>query len=253
MTDRGALAGRVVLVTRPRPQASALSELLRARGARPVEGPTIRVDGIATEALGAAVREAAEGGYDWVVFTSAAGVEAWSSRAAAAGAGPPRARVAAVGPGTAGALREAGLEPDLVPERFTTEALAQAFPPGSGRVLLPRADLATGELEGALGAKGWVTVRVDAYRTTFEPELPEAARRAIDEGRLDAVTFTSTSTVEGFVRLAGVVEGPVVACIGPVTAEAARRAGFRVGAVADPHTLESLVDALATAFAEGGR
>ncbi|MGH2724745.1 MAG: uroporphyrinogen-III synthase [Actinomycetota bacterium] len=254
MTAPGPLAGRVVMVTRPRTQAGTLSELLRARGAEPVEAPTIRIDGTSAGGpLDGAVRAAAEGAHHWVVFTSAAGVEAWSVRSAALGAARPRARLAAVGAGTADALREVGLEPDLIPERFTTEALAEAFPPGPGRVLLPRADLATTELEEALAAKGWVPVRVDAYRTTFERELPEPARRALDEGRVDAVTFTSTSTVDGFVRLAGVVAGPVVACIGPVTAEAARRAGFRVDAVAEPHTLEGLVEALAGAFDEGGR
>lgn len=247
------LAGRVVLVTRPRPQAAALSDLLRARGAEPVEAPVIRVEeAVDGRAVDRAVEAAARGAYRWVVFTSAAGVEAWSARAEALGAGRARSRVAAVGAGTADALRAAGLEPDLVPRRFTTEALAEAFPSGSGPVLLPRADLATSELEEALRAKGWDPVRVDAYRTTFQEALPELARRALDEGRVDAVTFTSTSTVEGFVRLAGVVEGPVVACIGPVTAQAARRAGFRVDAVAEPHTLEGLVEAVAGAFAEGG-
>lgn len=243
------LSGRTVLVTRPRPQAAELSGLLRRRGADPLEAPVIRIDDPPPGGpLDAAVREAAAGDHDWVAFTSAAGVAAWFDRARAVGAGRPRARVAAVGGGTAEALRQAGVEPDLVPDRFTTAALGDAFPAGPGRVLLPRADLATHELEEALWAKGWVPVRVEAYAVRFEDGLPEPVRRALAEGRVDAVTFASASTVEAFVRLAGVPGDVVVACIGPITAEAARGAGFRVDAVAEPHTVTGLVDALEGAF-----
>ena len=246
---RGSLAGRTVVVTRPRAQAEELSARLRARGARVLEAPTIRLEPPAAGGpLDRVVTEAAGGGFAWVVFTSAAGVAAWTARAGDLGAGDPRARVAAVGPGTAEALRRAGVSIELVPERFTTEALAAAFPRGSGRVLLPRADLATADLEDELRRRGWEPVRVDAYRTAFEPELPGEVRRALDRRGVDAVTFTSASTVEGFRRLAGTVRGAAVACIGPVTAEAARRAGFPVDAVADPHTVEGLVEAVARAL-----
>ncbi len=243
------LASRTVVVTRPREQAGELTSRLRQRGAMVLEAPTIRLEPPAAGGrLDHAVAEAAAGAFAWVVFTSAAGVAAWTARAGDLGTDRPRARVAAVGSGTAEALRRAGIATDLVPERFTTEALAAAFPSGSSRVLLPRADLATAELEEALRRRGWDPVRVDAYRTAFEERLPEEVRRALDEGRVDAVTFTSASTVEGFRRLAGAVWGPAVACIGPVTAEAARRAGFEVHAVADPHTIEGLVDAVAEAL-----
>lgn len=240
----GSLHGKVVLVTRSRERAGELSALLRERGATPLEAPAIRIEP-ATEPgpLDEAVREAADGGFEWIVFTSAAGVEAWFGRAGAAGEGPPRVRVAAVGSGTARALRSHGVAPDLVPPAFTTAALAEAFPAGSGRVALPRADIAPEDLEEGLAAKGWTPVRVDAYRSRPEPALPEEAATALRERRVDAMLFTSRSTVEGFVALAGVVEGPAVVCIGPVTARAAEEAGFRVDAVAQPHTLEALVEA----------
>jgi uroporphyrinogen-III synthase len=78
--------------------------------------------------------------------------------------------------------------------------------------------------------------------------LPREARAALTEGRVDALAFTSASTVDGFVRVAGVVRGPRVACIGPVTARAARTAGFKVHAVARPHTIEGLVEGLERAL-----
>jgi uroporphyrinogen-III synthase len=244
----GPLAGRVVLVTRPEGAGEDTAAGLRALGATAVEAPTIAVEGPERGGpLDDAVRRAAEGEFAWVVFTSAAGVRAWSERADALGIGTPRARVAAVGEATAEVLRGSGVDPALVPEAFTTAALVEAFPSGSGRVLLARADLATGELEAALRAKGWDPVRVDAYRVRPADVLPAEVRAALEEGRVDVVTFTSPSTVDGFVRLWGLARGPAIVCIGPVTAAAARSAGFEVASVADPHTTAGLVRAVVRA------
>jgi uroporphyrinogen-III synthase len=182
------------------------------------------------------------------VFTSPKTAEVWFTRARALRASGIASRVAAIGDGTAEALRGHGQEPDLVPATFTTEALGRAFPRGKGRVLLPRADIATPDLEEALREKGWTPVRVTAYRTTVPRSLPAEARRALEDRRVDAIVFTSASTVDGFVELAGVVNGPKVVCIGPVTARAARDAGFRVDAVAHPHTVEGLVSAVERAL-----
>jgi uroporphyrinogen-III synthase len=132
-----------------------------------------------------------------------------------------------------------------MPTTFTTQALARAFPRGQGRVLCARADIAPEGLEDALAAKGWSPDRVDAYRTRMPRSLPAAARDALRRGEVDAVTFTSASTVWGFVGALGTVKGnPRVVCIGPVTAREAREHGMRVSAVARPHTIEGLVAAL---------
>jgi uroporphyrinogen-III synthase len=118
-------------------------------------------------------------------------------------------------------------------------------------VLCARADVAPEGLEDALAAKGWTPLRVDAYRTRIPRSLPAEARAALRAGTVDAVTFTSASTVRGFVRLVGAAKGnPKVVCIGPVTAREARDHGFRVHAVARPHTLEGLVAALERALAK---
>ena len=157
-----------------------------------------------------------------------------------------RASVAAIGDGTAHAFgRWAGRPPDRTPRTFTTVGLARAFPRGTGRVLCPRADIAPEGLEDALAAKGWTPERVVAYRTVFPRTLPDEARRALAAGEVDAVTFTSASTVRGFVGALGAVRGtPKVVCIGPVTAGEARSHGFVVHGVARPHTTEGLVAAL---------
>lgn len=246
------LRGRVVIVTRPPGQAEELAGPLRARGAEVIEAPAIRIEGVGPGgALDEAVRNAAAGRFAWVVFTSAAGVEAWFGRSGDIGPGYEdiRAPVAAVGTGTAEALMGRGRDPDLVPETFTTAALGDAFPEGTGAVLLARADAAPVDLERALEAKGWTTIRVDAYRTVLADSLPGEARTALDEGRVDAVTFTSASTVEGFVRATGgAPDGVAAVCIGPVTAAAARDAGFAVAAQAEPHTIPGLVEAVSRAI-----
>ena len=238
--------GGVVLVTRPQGPADDLAERLRARGIEAIEAPTIRIEPVPPGGpLDRAIRAASGGRYDWVVFTSVAGVQAWFDRAGAVGATELRARVGAVGPGTAESLARQSRDPDLVPPTFTTAALGEAFPRGPGRVLLARADLAAPDLEAALRAKGWSVDRVDAYRTVFVEELPPPARAALDEGRVAAITFTSASTVRGFIRAAGrLPDGVAAVCIGPVTAAAAREAGMDVAAEADPHTIEGLVDAV---------
>ncbi len=244
------LAGRTILVTRPVDQAAPLVRELERRGARVLIAPTIRLVPARSAALTTALKDLAAGRFDWITLTSAATVDVLRERLTSPR--DVRAQVAAIGEGTAAAFRRlARRDPDLLPATFTTAALARAFPRGSGRVLCARADIAPEGLEDALARKGWEPVRVDAYRTIFASSLPRDARDALRGGEVDAVTFTSASTVRGFVsaRGAGVIRSPSggppkVVCIGPVTAAAARAAGLRPAAVAKPHTIEGLVAAL---------
>jgi len=156
------------------------------------------------------------------------------------------ARVAAIGPGTAEALRRLALVADLVPEEFVAEALLDVFPPGPGRVLLPRAAAARAVLPEGLRAKGWEVDVVEAYRT--EP-VPQSEERLAAARHADAITFTSSSTVTNFVAAAGRdAVPPIVACIGPVTAETARSCGLVVDVVAGVHTIDGLVDAVVVAL-----
>ena len=242
------LFGRRIVVTRAREQASELAGRLEALGAETVEVPVIAVADPADG--GAALRAAAArvGSYDWVLFTSANAVERlFGLLRDARDLGT--ARVAAVGPGTAGALAARHVAADLVPERFVGEALLEAMPPpppGGGRVLLPRAAVARDVLPDGLRAVGWEVDVVEAYRT--EVAEPPAAALAL-AATADAVTFTSSSTVANYLQVAG-PEGvpPLVACIGPVTAETARCCGLQVDVVAEAHTVDGLVEALVAAL-----
>jgi uroporphyrinogen-III synthase len=242
------LAGRTVLVTRPADRARRLVKQLDELGARPIMAPTIELRPARSAALTAALKDLAAGRLAWIVLTSPSTVAMLADRL-----GDPaavRARAAAIGDGTAEAYaRWSGQAADLRPRSFTTEALARSFPRGQGRVLCARADIAPEGLEAALAAKGWSPVRVDAYRTAFPARLPAEAREALAAGDVDAVTFTSASTVRGFVGAVDAVRGsPKVVCIGPVTAKEARAHGFTVHAVADPHTTDGLLAALERVF-----
>ena len=235
------LQDKVVLVTRPADRTDRLVRTLAERGAVPLVAPAIELLPARAAPIDEALRELRAGEFAWIVLTSPATVDELAARIR----GAPRfpARVAAVGEGTADAFRRwSGSPPDLSPRTFTTAALARAFPRGSGRVLCARADVAPAGLEDALAAKGWTPLRVTAYRTRLVRSLPKQAREALRSGRVDAVTFTSASTVRGFVGAVEHVRGaPKVICIGPVTAREARDHGLIVHAVARPHTVDGLV------------
>jgi uroporphyrinogen-III synthase len=246
------LIGRTILVTRPAERSAHLVARIERLGGRAILAPTIALHPARTAALTGALRDLADGAFDWIVLTSPSTVAMLADR------GDPsrvRARVATIGDGTAEAFaRWSGRSADLRPRTFTTSGLARAFPRGEGRVLCPRADIAPEGLEAALAAKGWTPTRVDAYRTTFPSRLSAEARAALASGEVDAVTFTSASTVRGFVGAVDVVRGsPRVVCIGPVTAAEARAHGLVVHAVARPHTTEGLVDALVRTLARRRR
>jgi uroporphyrinogen III methyltransferase/synthase len=161
-------------------------------------------------------------------------------------------RIAAIGPGTAEVLRAANLVADLVPGRFVAEALLDVFPRPhdgyEGRVLLARAAVARDVLPEGLRAAGWHVDVVPAYRTVTAAPDPDAIERA---ATADIITFTSSSTVDRYLELAGAERVPaIVACIGPITAATARDRGLHVDIEADVHSMDGLVDAIVQAVAE---
>lgn len=247
--ERLPLFGRRVVVTRAREQASVLSKALRDLGARPIELPAIEI--CPPSDRGEGLREAAErlrqGDYALVVFTSANSVPRLMEHVpdARAFAG---ARLAAIGPGTAEELGRHRLVADVVPPEYVAESLLEAIgkaPEPGARGLLPRAAVARDVLPEGLRRAGWDMDVVEAYRTV--PATPSAEALEAAAGA-DAICFTSSSTVTSYLSMAGVSVPPVVACIGPVTASSARRAGLEVTVVAESHTIEGLLDALRAAL-----
>lgn len=239
------LFGRRVVVTRAREQASGLVVRLQQLGAEVIEVPTIAFappadGGDALERAAAAVSAV-----DWVAFTSTNAVDALFAhlRDARALGG---VSVAAIGSATVAALADRGVDADLVPARAEGAALADAFPDGPGRVLLPQADRARPMLRTGLAAKGWEVDIIEAYRTMTAAVEPAVLAAAITA---DAITFTSTSTVQGWVEAAGRdAMPPCVVCIGEQTASAARDLGIAVDVVASEPSVNALVEAVVAAL-----
>jgi uroporphyrinogen III methyltransferase/synthase len=254
----GPLAGRTVVVTRTGERARGLVDALERAGATALELPLTRQ--VDASDGGAALRLAAAGvrDNDWVVLTSLNAVHRFvgALRDARALAG---VFVAAVGPATADALRQGGVEPDLVPAEHSARGLVEEFPDagsdGTRRVLFPCADLAPDTIPEGLGAKGWDVRRVEAYRTvaraTPDPALLERVAAA------DALTFAATSSVQAFRALRAADGSPVrppahVVCIGPTTAAAARAAGFDGVHEAWGASARGMVDELIGQLGPGG-
>jgi uroporphyrinogen III methyltransferase / synthase len=256
--DRRPLSGRRIVVTRARAQASDFGRALEALGAEVIQFPVIR---IADPPDPGALRDAAAeaGTYDWVVFTSANGVDRFWAALGALGR-DARAlggvRACAIGPGTAAALATRGVAADLVPDAYVAEAVVEAMAAAvdlrGARILLPRAEVARAVLPDSLRALGAEVAEVAAYTTVQDGEGADEVRRALAAGEVDAVTFTAASTVHNFVDLVGTAVGTArVASIGPITSAAARYRGLAVDVEAGEYTIPGLVDALRSFF-DGG-
>lgn len=239
------LFGKRIVVTRPRDQAGELIDGLERLGAEVLPMPTIQiVDPPSLDELDAAIERLASGEYTWIMFASVNAVErffvrlqrSYDTRALA------RSKVAAVGPATAERLRSFGIEADLMPEEFTAASTVAALGEvGQGKILLPRPEGAPLDVVDSLRERGWEVHAVITYQTLrVRPDIKVLG------ASLDAVLFTSPSSVEGFsdaTRLAPLGGSYRIICIGPSTAQAARELGLEVHAVADPHTAEGLVAA----------
>jgi uroporphyrinogen III methyltransferase/synthase len=253
------LFGKRVLITRPEGQSEAMSRALRDAGAEPIEIPTVHIapppDPELFEARVRAVRS-----YDWLVFTSVNGVNAFFRVLYACG-GDSRwlggLRVAVIGPATRDALLPHGIRPDVMPEEYRGEQVAEAILAGGGslrnkRVLLPRAAVAREILPDTLRQAGAEVDVVPAYQTlAAPPEQLARIRERLSQGEVDIVTFTSSSTVERLVEALGsdtvsLLSWPRLAAIGPITAATLARFGLKAAVIAQEYTAEGLVEALAS-------
>ncbi|MFN2541993.1 MAG: uroporphyrinogen-III C-methyltransferase [Chthoniobacterales bacterium] len=254
--EKRPLLGKRIVVTRSRQQASALSERLRALGADVIELPTIRIEPPSD------VREFAQlvqdaHGYDWIVFTSPNGVDAFFEMffklyddAREIGG----AKIAAIGPATAQRVKDFHLHVDLQPEEFVAEAVVREFQKletvDNLRILIARAERARDVLPKQLSKLGAIVDEAFAYRTVAETRDDTGARgRLLQEGA-DLITFTSSSTVENFLALG--LPWPKqmqVASIGPITSKTARDHGLKVTIEAQRHDIEGLTEAIRRFYA----
>ncbi len=249
------LHGRTIVVTRPRDQAGPFVEELRERGARVLLAPAIELRPPRSLApLDRAIRRLTS--YDSIIFTSVNGVARFFARLLETrrdirdlkGIG-----ILAIGPATAAAVETRGLRVEAVPEDYRAEGIVELMKKRrlrGARILVPRAAVARDLLITELRRWGAVVDVVSVYRTAPSRAGAAEVRAALRRGRLDLITFTSSSTVTSFARLfrgrteARLIRKIPIAAIGPITAATARRERFRVAVVPRVSTVPDLTRAV---------
>jgi len=256
------LFGKRVLVTRTREQASALSALLRERGARPLELPALEIVPLPDGDAWSAVKAMGLGDYDWCLFTSVNAVEHFWRSVIAVGwdARVFKCLVAAIGRATADALKAHSIVPDLLATESTSEGLLEALVEWArktgvpamtalqgSRFLYPRAADARDVLAAGLRNSGAEVDEVLLYEARVPARASESALDIMHDG-VDVVTFASSSAVRNLAELLGPefarLRTATIACIGPVTAATARGYGLEVQVQPKVQTIEALVEAL---------
>lgn len=240
------LAGWRVLVPRGGKWGDGIAATLRSYGAVPVIAPLINFASAEDPAaLAEALRDLADGQYDWLVVTSATTVDVLVSQSTRV---PESTHIAAVGETTAAALALAGYRVDFVPTRDNSaRGLVTEWPASEirGRVLIPQSDIAEPTLVAGLERLGFAVEFVTAYRTVGVPIAPEI-RADVASGRIGAILVTSGSVARQIAaQLAPLPDPTVIACIGPRTAFDARAAGLTVHVIAEERSVDALVEALA--------
>ncbi|OPX86825.1 MAG: Uroporphyrinogen-III C-methyltransferase [Pelotomaculum sp. PtaB.Bin104] len=253
--DNKPLFGKKILVTRAREQASALSEKLEVLGGDALEFPAIIIS--EPEDFGPLDRALSTlAGFEWIIFTSVNGVAAFFQRLRHHRIDIRelyRAKLCAIGPKTREALENYGLNVEYVPGEYRAEEIAAGLSgklkPGE-RVLLPRAAGSRPVLPVTLSEMGAAVTEVAAYRTMPSGGDGADVKKLLERGKIDLITFTSSSTVRNFVtmlnaeNMGALLKKVDVACIGPVTAATAKELGVRVDVVAEEYTIDGLVEAI---------
>lgn len=289
MNKNKPLLGKTILTTRAKKQSSQLATALEELGARVVEFPTIKmVPPASYKELDKAInkldtryqipdtrkeqKEQASGiparpaggrhpasGYDWVIFTSANGVVYFLERLKSLDKTADILRgvkLAAIGPATAKKLEEVGLDVDLMPEEYRAEKVVEGLKDkgiGDKRILIPRAKIAREVLPQGLRDLGATVDVVVVYQTLLDNSFAEQVKRMLEEGKVDIITFTSSSTVNNFfellkgIDLARALDTVSIACIGPITASTAKELGLKVNVAATEYTIPGLVGAIVKA------
>jgi uroporphyrinogen III methyltransferase / synthase len=255
--ERKPLFGRGVVMTRPREQTEEFAALLRAQGARIIHFPAIKIvpaDG--WHDLDRAIGAISD--YRWIIFTSVNGVGSFFRRLRERGRDLrdlKGIRICAIGPATAAAVENRGIRVDLIPESFISEGVIEAFRRESirgSRILLPRAETARDVIPGELTNLGATVDVVTVYRTVSSGRDSSELEKLMGEGKVDVITFTSSSTVKNFVEIMGqgysLPAGVKIACIGPVTAATAEKAGMKIDIMPETYTIPGLVEGMVEYF-----
>ena len=255
--EKRPLFGKRILITRSREQAGSFMEGLTGLGANCIEFPTIEI--IHADDLGPLDRSIETiSDYHWLLLTSVNGVKYFFKRLYEKGR-DARAlkdiKVCAIGPGTADAVRKYGIIPDLVPSTYRAEAVVdefRKFKVDNLKILLPRASKAREILPDELRKMGATLDIVDVYRTVMPENKVESVCKMLEEGEIDMITFTSSSTVTNFMKMFGNKAEHVktwlkdvnIASIGPVTSETARKLGLNITVEPADSTIDALTDAI---------
>ena len=252
--DTKPLFGKRILVTRARAQVSEFADRLAAHGAEVIQFPTIQIHPLEVDSV--YIHTINE--YDWVIFTSVNAVEIFyerlreNRRDVRAFGGT---KICAVGPKTVEALNAIGIQPDFVPTHSRGSAIATEIEDISGKnILLPRAKIATADLPNGLRQRGAHVDDVPLYDTVKVASDSDKGRDEIEtdlrNGKIDLITFTSSSTVTNFLEMFPAHTPEVllanvkVAVIGPTTQKTAVEKGVKVDVVAKRATIDRLFEAI---------
>jgi uroporphyrinogen III methyltransferase/synthase len=255
--DSKPLFGKGVVITRPEKQADDLAKLLVKEGANPIHFPTIKiVPPPSWRELDAAIKKLED--YDWLIFTSANGVAYFFERLSAKGKDIrdlKGIKICCIGPATAKQIEDKGIKVDLVPKEFISEGILKSFSRinlKGKKILIARAAKARDVLPEGLKKLGAKVDVVTAYITVSSGKKKSDLEALFKENQVDVITFTSSSTVNNFIKIMGsgfkLPKSVKIACIGPVTAAAAKKLGLSVDIHQEEYTMEGLVDALVNYF-----
>ena len=252
--DLSVLSGKRIVVTRPRTQAGELGRRLSELGAEVIEFPTIAIEPPADYTpMDRAITQLDQ--YDWLFFTSINGVESFFDRLRSLRNDSKcieHLKVVAIGPETAGRLERQGVQVFMVPAKYQAEGILEGLNRAEirgRRVLMPRAAKAREILPQTLGQWGASVDVVEAYKTVL-PQDCEFGLRELFKKEIEVLTFTSSSTVENFIRLlegedpVPILRGVIIACIGPITARTAIDNGLQADIVSSEFTIPGLVAAI---------
>jgi len=258
--DKKPLIGKKILITRAREQSVEFATRLKKLGAEVIQFPTIEiVPPLSWKNLDRAIAQLKF--YDWVIFTSANGVNFFYQRLKERGKNRRSLsglKICAIGPATAEQLKKRGARVDYIPKKFVAESILGGFKRmgiEGKQILLARAKKARDVLPEGLKKIGTTVDVVEVYRTVKPKGKVMRLKRLLEKKEVDVITFTSSSTVSHFIDLLGkevlknLLKGVAITCIGPITARTVREAGLKVHIQPEEYTIPALTRAIAEYFA----